>query len=253
MKSEVRNPKSERNPNAENRMGPNPVKRPACSFGIRASGFFRISDFGFRIYAALFLALSTTTALSADSILPHGDFEQADPADHSRPAGWDRVDGLGVQWTAAPDPAHGKAIRMDTRVTEKAMQEQWRKTGLTNDWNIPKPENNPIADTYGLSLYSAPMPVKPGQAYRITFDFKGPSGGAKVWVRGYGIFQGEKRRRWETYVTCNSKGEGWTTLSQVLHPTKMRPDVTEMRVMLFAFHPAGVYWFDNLHIESLKE
>ena len=115
------------------------------------------------------------------------------------------MDGLGVQWTKAPDAAHGKAIRMDTRISEQAMQAQWVKTGLTNMWNIPKPEKNAIAETYGLSLYSDAIPVKPGQAYRITFDYQGPDGGAKVWVRGWGMFQGEKRRRWETYVTCHGK------------------------------------------------
>ncbi len=253
MKSEARNPKSEISSKPEFRSHRLCRAQRLVPFGSRYSDFFRLSAIGFRALAMLLLTLPASAALSADSLLPHGDFELTDPADQSRPAGWDRVDGLGVQWTAAPEAAHGKAIRMNTRISEKDMQEQWRKSGLTNDWNIPKPENNPIADTYGLSLYSAPMPVKPGQAYRITFDFKGPSGGAKVWVRGYGMFQGEKRRRWETYVTCNSKGDGWTTLSQVFHPTKMRPDVTEMRVMLFAFHPAGVYWFDNVRIEPVQE
>ena len=188
-----------------------------------------------------------------NSILPHGDFEQADARDNARPAGWDRVDGLGVQWTNAPDAAHGKAIRMDTRVSEQAMQAQWVKTGLTNLWNIPKPEKNPIAETYGLSLYSDPMPVKPGQAYRITFDYKGPDGGAKVWVRGWGLFQGSMQRRWETTVTCHCKGGAWTTISQVFHPTQARPEVSEIKVMLFAYYPAGVYWFDNIRIEPVAE
>ena len=141
---------------------------------------------------------------------------------------------------------------MDTRLSEQVMQAQWIKTGLTNIWNIPQPGNHAIAETYGLSLYSAPMPVKPGQAYRITFDCKG-RGGAKVWVRGYGMFQGEKRRRWETYVDCHAKGDGWTTQSQVFHPTKFRPDVSEIKVMLFAYYPAGVYWFDNVRIEPVAE
>jgi hypothetical protein len=189
----------------------------------------------------------------AGSVLPHGDFEQADARDPARPAGWDRVDGLGVQWTAAPDAAHGKAIRMDTRLSEQAMQAQWVKTGLTNLWNIPKPEKNAIAETYGLSLYSDPIPVKQGQAYRVTFDYLGPDGAAKVWVRGWGQFQGEKRRRWETYVTCHCKTGAWTSCAQVFHPTRARPEVTEMRVMLFAFYPAGVSWFDNVRLEPVDE
>ncbi len=213
-----------------------------------------IFNLRFTIWAAAALIFFQAAVSSpAQDILADGNFDKADAADPARPAGWDRVDGLGVQWTTTPDSSHGRAIRMDTRLSEQAMQAQWIKTGLTNIWNIPKPEKNPIAETYGLSLYSAPMPVKPGQAYRITFDFKGPSGGAKVWVRGYGMFAGEKRRRWETYVACHAKGDGWTTCSQIFHPTKFRPDVSEMKVMLFAYYPPGVYWFDNVRLEPVPE
>jgi hypothetical protein len=206
----------------------------------------------FAILAATLILFQPAGRAWAGEILANGDFETADAADPAKPAGWDRVDGLGVQWTQAPDAAHGRAIRMDTRISERAMQAQWIKTGLTNIWNIPKPGENAIAETYGLSLYSTPMPVKPGQAYRITFDFKGPGGGAKVWVRGYGLFHGEKRRRWETYVNCTGDGSGWTTCSQIFHPTKFRPEVSEMKVMLFAYFPAGVYWFDNVRIDPVN-
>lgn len=202
----------------------------------------------------LILALTPSPCpAQTPSVLPHGDFEQPDARDPGRPAGWDRVDGLGVQWIKAPDAGHGKAIRMDTRISEQAMQAQWVKTGLTNLWNIPKPEKNAIAETYGLSLYSDPIPVKQGQAYRVTFDYLGPDGGAKVWVRGWGMFQGEKRRRWETTVPCHCKDGAWTPCAQVFHPTRARPEVTEMKVMLFAFYPAGVSWFDNVRIEPVNE
>ena len=201
--------------------------------------------------ASVFFKMATHT--QAQEIMTNGNFEKVDATDPARPAGWDRVDGLGVQWTSSPGDSHGRAIRMNTSLSEQTMQAQWVKTGLTNIWSIPKPERNSIAKTYGLSLYSAPMPVKLGQAYRITFDFKGPSGGAKVWVRGYGMFQGERRRRWETYVACHAKGDGWTTCSQIFHPTKFRPDVSEIKVMLFAYYPPGVYWFDNVLIEAVSE
>ena len=198
------------------------------------------------------LLLGTVLTASAESLVINGDFEKADATDPDRPAGWDRVDGLGVQWVLSPGDSHGRAIRMDTHLSEQAMQAQWVKTGLTNIWNIPGPGKNAIAETYGLSLYSAPMPVQPGMAYRVTFDFKG-RGGAKVWVRGYGQFQGERRRRWETTVDCHGKSDGWTTQSQIFHPTKFRKDVTEIKVMLFAYYPPGVYWFDNIRIEPVTE
>jgi hypothetical protein len=177
------------------------------------------------------------------ALLVNGDFEQADPKDAGKPAGWDKPDGLGVQWI-------GKAIRMDTRISERDMVAQWRKVGLT--WDIPNPAGNAIAETYGLSYYSDPMPVKSGQTYRVSFDYKGPSGGAKVWVRGWGMFQGEKRRRWETIVFCRTQGKDWTHLEQDFHPTKARPEVTEMKVMLYAYYPPGEYWFDNVKIEPVN-
>jgi hypothetical protein len=213
---------------------------------------FAIYDLRFAILAAVFF-FQCAACTQAEDILTNGDFEKADAADPAKPAGWDRMDGLGVQWTQSPGDSHGRVIRMDTRFSEQEMQAQWIKTGLTNIWNIPKPGKNAVAETYGLSLYSTAIPVKPGQAYRITFDFKGHSGGGKVWVRGYGMLQGEMRRRWETYVDCHVKDDGWTTQSQVFHPTKFRPDVTEIKVMLFAYYPAGIYWFDNIHIEPVAD
>jgi hypothetical protein len=186
------------------------------------------------------------------AILANGDFATVDPDEPGKPSGWARPDGLGVQWVDAPgDDAHGKAIRMDTSVTEKAMVEQWKKTGLDKTWDIPKAANNSISDTYGLSYYSDPFPVTNGQAYRVSFDFLGPSEGAKVWVRGYGEFKGEKRRRYEKVVTCRTDQPGWTHFTAVLNPTQNRPEVTEMKVMLYAFYPPGIYWFDNVRIDPI--
>jgi hypothetical protein len=202
--------------------------------------------------AALLASAAAFAQSSASSLLPNGTFEQADAADGTKPAAWGKPDGLGVQWLDSGDPAHGRVIRMDTRVSEKAMAAQWKKAGLTNQWNIPKPAGNAIAETYGLSLYSEPIPVERTQAYRITFAFKGPSGGAKVWVRGWGMIQGRERRRWETWVPCASSGDRWTTGSQVFFPGKFRPEVSKMRVMLYAFYPAAIYWFDDLRIEPIS-
>jgi len=47
--------------------------------------------------------------------------------------------------------------------------------------------------------------------------------------------------------------QGRVTQSQIFHPTKFRKDVTEIKVMLFAYYPAGVCWFDNIRIEPVTE
>ena len=199
-----------------------------------------------RRFAGLLLLLAMPCLAG---ILPNGNFERVDPADSRRPLGWDLPDGLGVQWTQSD---HGKAIRLDTQISEIRMDEQWTKMGLTNTWFIPNAASTAIAETYGLSYYSAAIPVKIGQSYRVSFDFKGASGGGKVWVRCFGQQAGETRRLYEKIVFCEKKGTDWVHYQEVFFPTKYRPAVTEMRVMLYAYYPAGVYWFDNVVIEPIS-
>ena len=235
---------------------------------------------------AAMLALASRSAGSTDEVaalplLPNGGFEVASPTNAAQPAGWDRPDGLGVQWTEAPADSpgspgtdgrgrairmndspgtdspgtdgRGRAIRMNTAISEKDMVARWRAQGL-DQWDIPNPSGGPVAATYGLSFYSDPIPVRSNQAYRITFDFRGAGGGAKVWVRAYGQYQGEKRRRFETIVNPHGAAPGaWKTFSQCFHPTRLRPECAEMRVMLYAYWPPGVFWFDNVRIEPVTD
>lgn len=185
------------------------------------------------------------------AIVVNGGFEAEAPDFPGRPLGWDALDGLGVQWAEAGDAHPGKAIRINTSVSETNMVEQWNKTGLAK-WVFPNPTGDPIAATYGLSYYSDPMPVATGQAYRISFRYKGPSGGAKVWVRGYGTLRGEERRLYDTIVNCRVPNQGWTRFSQAFHPTKHTPGVRTIRVMLYAYWPPGVYWFDDVAIVPIS-
>ena len=59
----------------------------------------------------------------AGAMVKNGEFEVVDPADKEKPQFWERLDGLGVQWTNAPADdkgrAAGKAIRMNTAISEK--------------------------------------------------------------------------------------------------------------------------------------
>jgi len=195
-------------------------------------------------------------AAHGQAILPNGDFEQADPASAAKPAHWDLPDGLGVQWTDAPAgagaPPHGKAIRMDTSISETAMVESYTKAGLTQ-WIFPHPQGNAIAETYGLSLYSEAAPLASGKTYRVTFDYMSEKGTAgKLWFRAYGDVNGEKKRLYEGTVDC-SGGPAWKQFTGLFHPTKFRPNVTEFKIMLFAYYPAGVAWFDNIKVEVVDD
>jgi hypothetical protein len=206
--------------------------------------------------AGLALWMMLSAVYGDEAILPNGDFEQADPAHPGKAAHWDLPDGLGVAWTDAPNipgaPPHGKAIRMDTSQTEQAMVASYARAGLTQ-WMFPKPANDAIATTYGLSLYSEAVPVVAGKTYRVTFDYlsdKGTSG--KLWFRAYANVNGEKKRVYEGTIDCSGAGT-WRQFTGVFHPTKYRPDVAEFKIMLFALYPPGVAWFDNVRVEATDE
>jgi len=197
-----------------------------------------------------------TLAHGAGSVLPNGDFEQGDPAHPGQPAHWDLPDGLGVKWTDAPSvpgaAPHRKAIRMDTSLTEKAMVASYTKAGLTQ-WIFPHPADNSISDTYGLSFYSEAVPVEAGKTYRVTFDYMSEKGTAgKLWFRAYANDNGQKKRVYEGTIDCTGSG-GWKQFTGLFHPTKYRPDVAEFKIMLFAYYPPGVAWFDNVRVETVDE
>jgi hypothetical protein len=208
-----------------------------------------------RILCLAFLSFLATGAFAdstnaAPSLLPNGGFEEIDPTNSARPRGWDTLDGLGVRWVTETNGAPNKQIRMNTAVSEKDYVASCKAAGL-DKWVFPDAAGNPIAATYGLSYYSDWIPAATGQAYRLTFRFRG-AGGGKVWVRGYGILRNEERRRFDTIVNCRGTGKEWKTFSQCFHPTRQTPTVTRMRIMLYAYWPPGVYEFDDVAVTPVS-
>lgn len=188
---------------------------------------------------------------AAEPLVVNGNFSQVDPTDARVPLGWERPDGLAIQWTSGPDNADGKAIRMDTSLSEREVVAQFIKVGL-NQWVFPDPSGDTIAATYGLSLYSLAMPVVANTDYRITVRYRG-SGGAKVWVRGYGMKGDKERRLYESVGACPAADKVWGEFTQDFNPTKHTPGVTSMKVMLFAYWPPGVSWFDDVLLEPVPK
>ena len=165
------------------------------------------------------------------------------------------MDGLAVKWTKAPPlpgaSSHGEAIRMDTSLSEKVVVESYKKEGLAQ-WVFPHPQSNAIAETYGLSFYSDAIPIKPGSTYQVTFDYLAEAGTAgKLWFRAYGDVSGQKKRVYEGNVDCAGTGPAWKQFKGLFHPTKYTPNATEFKIMLYAYYPAGVAWFDNVRVEEV--
>ncbi|MBE7463049.1 MAG: hypothetical protein HS116_06075 [Planctomycetes bacterium] len=208
--------------------------------------------------------------------LKNGSFEEAEAPKKGlppAPLGWAHPDGLTSFWTSDPAaPERGKFIVLDTDVLEeeaKKRQAAMRAAAEKGEDPPPAPEKSEVGEarqygaigaTYGVSFYSSKIACAPKQAYKISFDYRGP-GGAKVWVRGWGPFRGEERRRWETIVNCRTAGDGWRHFEQAFHPTR-RPqskdkvayiEVSYLRVMLYAYWPRGRYAFDNVKIEAISD
>ncbi|MBN1864283.1 MAG: hypothetical protein JW808_05230 [Victivallales bacterium] len=196
--------------------------------------------------------LLVVSFLHADPLLVNGSFEKVDPEDPERPLCWEKPDGLGVSWIE--EKGRGKVICMDTSVSEKALCAQWEKKGIT-DWHNPSPSDEPVAAYYGLSFYSDFFEIEPGRPYRVSFDFRSskPSGGGKLWIRGYGIFREKLRRRYETYIPCRTEDTKWLRISQCFHPTANTKDVVKMKVMLYAYWPPGKYYFDNIEVVPVSD
>jgi hypothetical protein len=209
-----------------------------------------------RTLAALGLFAGLMIASHGQEVLPNGDFEKGDLMHPGKPLHWEQPDGLAIQWTDAPqvegEPSHGKAIRMDTSLSEKVVVDSFKKAGLTQ-WAFPHPSNDQIAGSYGLSLYSEPIKAEQGVMYKVTFDYYSEQGvGVKLWCRAYADANGQKKRVYEGIIEGQG-GPGWQHMSGEFHPTKHRPNVTEFKIMLFAFYPPGVVWFDNVHVVAQKD
>lgn len=201
---------------------------------------------------ALALVLVASALAGAEPpLVPNGGFEAGavDEAGRERPAGWEPPDGLGVRWEEAPG-GEGRCIVLDTAVSERDLVARWRELGM-DDRDIPDPSGGAVAATYGLSYHSDPVPCAPGQAYRLRFRFRGPAG-CKVWVRGYGELRGKRRRLYEA-VAAGAASDDWRAFEHVFHPTRHRPAVGELRVMLYAYHPPGAYRFDDVSLEPIDD
>jgi hypothetical protein len=173
----------------------------------------------------------------------------ADPARSGAPLGWDLPDGLGVQWANAPS-GHGRAIRMDTRVSEIA-DERPLDAGRPHERLVHSACSRQChrRNLRAELLFRSRLPVASGVTYRVSADVWGACGRQDLGARLRICFAGSMTRRYETVLNCYGSGEAWRTCAQEFNPTRHRPEVAEMRVMLFAYYPAGLYWFDNVRVE----
>ena len=198
-----------------------------------------------------------------ENLVANAGFEAGDKS----PDGWQRIDGLTTFWVAGERPT-GKRVRFDTNVYHsqwKAWQEKY-KAGATADEAPAKvptsgPKYDTVAGLYGVAYFSDPIAVRPGTSYKVEVDYRGKSvlGGAveffpKLFIRGYGEVAGEKRVVYDAYLAlrCKTQAKEWEHNVRIITiPTDMRTPVEFVRLMLYAYWPPDLYWFDNVTMKEV--
>jgi len=195
------------------------------------------------------------------NLVPNGSFEEGAKG---IPKGWSRPDDLTTFWVKAPE-RNGKCLKVDTDVYREEYLA--RRKEMEKDPVPPAKPKTPtkgkkydtVAGVEGVPYYSAWIPVESGRSYRLEVDFRAESGrkAPKVFIKGYLLDPRRPkpyRRRvaYKKYLTCKGSEE-WKTFRTVFNPTARNPEVRWIRVMLFAYWPPGVYYFDNVKVVPLAE
>jgi len=172
--------------------------------------------------------LAETDWKSRPNLVVNGDFERG----KDTPEGWEPVDGLCSFWVEGVSP-DGKCIMFDTMVLESQYTE-WRRAfesgASARDAPAKVPPRPPYYDTVGgttgAHLYSDPIPIRQGKTYRLDFDYLGPEGATKVFVKGYAPFRDADgktvhREVYRTQVDIHPQHpDRWEHFARLMHPSQ---------------------------------
>lgn len=232
-------------------------------------------------------------AADAMNLIHNGGFEKPNK-DKAGPRHWQNVDNLVFHWTTDPSaPERGKVIRIDTDVNQSQAYKWWadhfvrgiplEKAPVKNQTHSPGYDT--IAGCDGGFYASGFIPVKPGGAYKVYVDAKGPM--AKVFIFGYEeelplsfgdeqpatqqIFRKARgdaeidargrpikyrlRYRFRSWFAVGGANE-WETYTHKMPRTpnshELTEDVRYIRIQLYPYWPPSEYWFDNVRVIEVK-
>lgn len=237
--------------------------------------------------------VAATAPADQGNLAPNTGFEEANEAGDG-PRHWDQTDNLVYFWTRDPAaPDRGRVLKIDTDVNQKQAYGWWIRRYLKNaplaDAPAKEPTHEPKYDTIagldGGFYWSDYIPIKPGKAYKVFVDAKGPA--SKVFLRGYEkplpvsfadenkavqeVFREAKgeptkdskgrpiryfnRYVYSTWFTVGGANE-WRTYTheQPRHPTsrELTENVRYLRIMLYPYWPPGEYWYDNIRVYEVE-
>lgn len=212
-----------------------------------------------------------TKAQELHPTLVNGSLETPN-ADKTGPLGWDRPDGLTTFWIdTVVDGKPTKVWKIDTHVleTEFLARRKAVQDALDNQKPVPpapaktepKPaeQYNCVGGTYGVQIFSEPVKVKSGVAYKLKVRIKGPESGKdatgnyfffpRIFVKGYVTIKDRERVAYKAYLACRlDKADTWLEFERDIHPTDKVKKVDYLRVMLYCYWPLGTYHIDNIEL-----
>lgn len=186
---------------------------------------------------------------AGENLLPNGSFDEGG----KEALHWEKTDNLTSFWRN--DGQRGRILELDTRPDRKQVLAYWKERKRNPDVSAPKaviPEEplKSIGSNEGTALDSMLLDVKPGQDYKLSVDYRG-AGTPFVWIKGFMIHP-KRKTLTDCYQTRLAPPGGaadrWRSCSITFRPTLQ---TVKMKVRIYAYWPAGVYWFDNVRLEEI--
>ena len=206
-----------------------------------------------KIFILLFLQVTAFTYCEAN-LVPNGDFEKG----RLMPAHWGS--------NAKKDPTVQVYESAKGRVIE-GKNLLWNKTesstGRCIEFRLDEPAKQwtSIAATSGMEYESEYIPCAYNKKYKLSIDIKsvgingkknGPE--VKVFVKAY-RYDKKRKKSFEVYrapMHCYPEKPGdWSTCSRTF---KIKVSTAQkMKVVVYAYWPKGVVYFDNVRLIEINE
>ncbi len=149
-------------------------------------------------------------------------------------------------------PAGWNLVRPDL-----VSQVSWaaRPGGKKGDKCLAYNMNKKTAANEGIMAASRYVPIRKGAYYQASVEIMSRKPKVIFWVKGYTDVDGEKRETYRHQVRFypEKKGRAFERLTtKPFRPRNPLVKVEYLRLMLYAYHPAGKVWFDNAWLKRVE-
>jgi hypothetical protein len=161
-------------------------------------------------------------------LCPNGDFSKG----KTLPEGWQIVRDdvkAQVEWVRRPGGAE----------TDKCLTYRLKKD---------------TAASSGIAVLSESIPVEEGACYRVGADILSKAPSVILFVKGYADIAGQPREIYNHQARYypEKKGEWERRMTEAFRPRHPWLKVQSLRVMLYAYWPAGDVYFDNVSVRKVE-